>query len=107
LPSGRVIDGVDISTLLAGGAKSPREEFLYYSKSGRIEGIRQGDWKLLVIPPMGMDEPDIMLFNLAEDVGEKHNHATEKPDIVKRLRQRMNELDAAIEADARPVWKKS
>jgi arylsulfatase A-like enzyme len=103
LPAGRTIDGVDISSLLTGNTKSPRQEFLYYAMSGKIEGIRQGDWKLLVLPPKGNGKPDIMLFNLAEDIGEKNNLATKKPDLVKQLTQRMKERDAAIEAEARPV----
>lgn len=107
LPAGRTIDGVDISPLLTGNAKSPRGDFLYYSMNGRIEGIRQGDWKLLVPPPKGNGQPNIMLFNLAEDIGEKKNLATENPELVKRLTQRMKELDAAIEPGARPAWRKS
>jgi arylsulfatase A-like enzyme len=106
LPAGRRIDGVDISPLLAGNAESPRKEFLYYAMNGSIEGIRQGDWKLLVLPPKGNGKPDIMLFNLAEDIGEKNNLASEKAELVERLTQRMKELDAAIEAEARPVWNK-
>ncbi|HSP41397.1 MAG TPA: sulfatase-like hydrolase/transferase, partial [Luteolibacter sp.] len=106
LPSDRVIDGMDISALLAGDAKSPREEFLYYSKDGRLDGIRQDDWKLLAIPSKGKDQPDIMLFDLSADIGEKNNLADANPELVKRLHQRMIELDAAIEAGARPVWKK-
>ena len=107
LPAGRAIDGVDISKLLTGDAKSPREEFLYYSRDGQIEGIRQGDWKLLVVAEKGREKPATMLFNLADDIGEKSNLATEKPDLVERLRRRMLELDAAIAAEARPVWRKS
>lgn len=105
LPADRAIDGVDISALLTGGTKSPREEFLYYNVGGQITGIRQGDWKLLVTQRKG--QPSTMLFNLAEDIGEKQDLAEGNPDLVKRLRQRMTELDAAIEAGARPVWKKS
>jgi arylsulfatase A-like enzyme len=74
--------------------------------SGRLDGIRQGDWKLLMLPPKGEGKADTMLFNLAEDVGEKNNLAKEKPELVNRLRQRMTELDAAIGAGARPVWEK-
>jgi arylsulfatase A-like enzyme len=106
LPTGRPIDGVDISPLLKGETPSPREEFLYYAMSGRLDGIRQGDWKLLALPPKGGGKADTMLFNLAEDVGEKNNLAKEKPELVNRLRQRMTELDAAIGAGARPVWEK-
>ena len=47
-----------------------------------------------------------MLFNLAEDVGEKKHLAKEKPEFVEHLRQRMAELDTAIGAGARPLWEK-
>lgn len=47
LPADRTIDCVDISPLLTGDVKSPRDEFLYYALSGRLEGIRRGDWKLV------------------------------------------------------------
>ena len=56
--------------------------------------------------PRGKKQTETMLFDLAEDVGEKNNLAGEKPRIVERLRRRMNELDAAITAAARPVWKR-
>ncbi len=112
LPAGRAIDGVDISALLTGDARSPRNDFLYYNRNGRLEGIREGDWKLLVKQPERQGQPDpsaqaeVMLFNLADDLGEKDNRAAAKPDIVERLRQRMLAQDAAIEAAARPLWKK-
>lgn len=114
LPADRVIDGMDITALVKGTAESVRQEFLYYAPwSGRIEGIREGDWKLLEIikeaknPQESAPAPELLLFNLAEDVSEKRNLATERPEIVVRLRQRMHELDAVVEAGARPVWKKS
>jgi arylsulfatase A len=112
LPAGRAIDGVDISALLSGGGKSPREEFLYYTSRGQIEGIRQGDWKLLVKNSQRDRKPDLaatanlLLFNLADDIGEQRNLAEERPELVATLRRRMTELDAAVEAGARPVWKK-
>ena len=112
LPAGRAIDGLDISALLAGPAKSVRHEFLYYSRSGAIEGLREGDWKLLVRQPDTNKQPkapaapEVMLFDLSTDLGERHNLAAEKPDLVARLRQRMLALDATIEAGARPAWKK-
>jgi arylsulfatase A-like enzyme len=112
LPAGRLIDGVDISPLLTGDAKSVRNEFLYYSRSGRIEGLREGNWKLLVKQPERTGGPDasatadVMLFHLADDLGEKNNRAAERPDDVERLRQKMLAQDAAIEAAARPAWRK-
>jgi len=114
LPPERVIDGMDISALVKGTAESVRKEFLYYAAwSGRIEGIREGDWKLLEVikeaknPQESAPAADLMLFNLADDVAEKNNLAAEKPEVVARLRQRMHEMDAVLDAGARPVWKKS
>jgi arylsulfatase A-like enzyme len=112
LPSDRSIDGMDISPLLNGETKSIRNDFLYYAKDGGIEGIREGNWKLLDKSPKNKTKPaaskgsQVMLFNLAKDIGERTNLAAEQPEIVARLRRKMHEQDAAIEVEARPVWKK-
>ena len=99
--------------MLKGDAKSVRKESLYYAKNGSIGGIRKRYWKLLVQQTEGENgpkpsaKPQVMLFNLADDLGEQHNLHAEKTDFVERLRQRMIELDAAVEAGARPAWKKT
>jgi len=114
LPGDRRIDGVDIANLLADPtSKSPREEFLYYSKRGDLECIRQGNWKLrrrkyrlkrgapkLENPP----EFNYELYDLSKDIGEKNNLADKSPDLVAKLNQRMQELDAEIEKSARAPW---
>jgi arylsulfatase A len=102
LPGDREIDGIDISALLTGEGESPRKEFLYYNREN-LAGIRQGDWKLLANKG---NKNGAMLFNLADDIGEKNNLAAKNPEMVERLSQRMAELNAAITAEARPVWKK-
>jgi arylsulfatase A len=102
LPADRKIDGIDISPLLTGDAESPRKEFLYYNREN-LAGIRQGDWKLLA---NNGKKKNAMLFNLADDIGEKNNLAAQNPELVERLSQRMAELNAAIAAEARPAWKK-
>ncbi|MBT4723499.1 MAG: arylsulfatase, partial [Planctomycetaceae bacterium] len=73
---------------------------------GEIEGIRQGNWKLLVKKRRGQTatEPQILLFDLSKDVGEKNNQAEKHPEIVNQLRSRMEELDAEITANARAAW---
>jgi arylsulfatase A-like enzyme len=63
-----------------------------------INGIRVGRWKYLtaeqVISGYAV-EPDREateeLFDLEEDLGETTNLATEHPEIVKRLRERMQD----------------
>lgn len=127
----RKIDGMDASALLTGAAtQSPRQEFLHYTSQGALAGIRQGKWKLLTEQPMNQlatqqpakksrqasaasieavteRAPTLMLFDLTTDVGEQENLAEMYPDIVERLRQRMVELDAEIESNARSPWKVS
>jgi len=108
LPKKNKIDGMDMLPLWTGKAEeSPREEFVYYTSRGQVEGIRQGDWKVLVKKRRGQTtEPQIFLFNLNKDVGEETNRAGEHPEIVNRLRSRMEELDAEITANARAPWLK-
>ena len=93
--------------------KSPREEFLYYTSQGSIEGIRQGNWKLLVKKPRANRNnpepsrpPRIFLFDLNSDLAEQNNVASKHPEILSRLRTRMEELDAEITANARAPWRK-
>ena len=111
LPGDQPIDGIDMSGLWRGDvAASPRQEFLYYSAEGEIEGIRQGRWKLLVKqPPQAADKtalqpPRLLLFDLEADLGEQTNLADGHPDVVTRLRERMLALDGELTAHARPRW---
>ena len=113
LPENLRIDGYDASATVTGDAPSPRTEMLYYSPRGALEGIRQGDWKLLVKKPWRrnpkakkLPRTQILLFNLAKDISEKNNLAAKHPEKVNALRKRMAELDAEITAHARPVWRK-
>ncbi len=118
LPQTNKIDGMDISGLWMGTTeKSPREEFIFYTAHGDLEGIRQGNWKLLVKKPNPKGQkgkstpttpkaPAILLFDLKKDLGEQNNLAETNPEIVTRLRARMEELDAEITQNARATWTK-
>ena len=98
--NGNRIDGLDVSSTITGDTPSPRDEFIYYAAQGGLDGIRQGDWKLL------LRKPQPLLFNLKEDISEKNDLAGANPQKVQALTARMKELDAEITANARPVWKK-
>ena len=98
--NGNRIDGLDVSPTITGDAPSPRNEFIYYSAQGEVDGIRQGDWKLL------LRKPQPLLFNLKEDISEKNDLASKNPEKVEALSARMKALDADITANTRPVWRK-
>ena len=114
LPAGKKVDGLDVSSLWMGKAKeSPRKEFLHYTSRGDLQGIRQGSWKLLVKTQRGRrnqnrsapaNSGQILLFDLSKDLGEQNNLADQHPDLVKKLRQRMEALDKEITTNARAPW---
>ena len=109
------IDGIDVSDLWMGKTEtSPRTEFIHYTSHGKLEGLRQGNWKLLVKSPRQQRnrkqasatpvKPQMMLFDLSKDLGEQTNLAEEQPEVVERLRARMEELDQEITDNAREPW---
>jgi arylsulfatase A-like enzyme len=78
------LDGSDIWPTLTQGAQSPHfeEVTLCGTTHGKI-AIRSGDWKLLVQGENKKSLPE--LYNLAEDIGEKHDLAATHPEKVKEL----------------------
>lgn len=83
LPGDRVIDGKDISNLFLEGAdaKTPREKFFYYQRDN-LRAVRSGPWKLFA---------NGRLYNLEEDIGEKHDVAREQSEVVGRLQGYLEE----------------
>ncbi len=108
LPQKVKIDGLDATALLMGNGNPPRNEFLYYTSRGELEGIRQGKWKLLVKKQKKSKEKyEVMLFDLLEDLSEKNNLSIQNPKLVERLSFRMKEIDAEIEQNSRLPWLKN
>ncbi|MEA2709424.1 MAG: arylsulfatase [Phycisphaerales bacterium] len=107
------LDGKDAWATIAKGAASPHEEILL-NASPFNGAIRMGDWKLVLNGGQRDNEDapeapaaptenaprrkqrkqaaaagdEVELFNLAEDVSEKHNLAEKNPEKVKELRAR-------------------
>jgi len=103
LPTQNKIDGVSVLGLWNGTAKeSPRNEFVYYEMNGNLAGLRQGNWKLRI----GRRKSGTELFDLAQDPGETTNLADANPEIVAKLKARMEELHTEISQNSRPCWKK-
>ncbi len=109
LPKKNQIDGHDISSTFNSDS-SPRNELVYYSSRGDLNGIRMGDWKYLEITNTNRktekSKTTSYLFNLAEDISESNNLVESNPDKVDQLKTRMQVVDAEITAGARPVWQK-
>jgi arylsulfatase A-like enzyme len=119
LPADKKIDGLDVTSLWTGTAKeSPRNEFLYYTGNGAIDGIRVDQWKLLTNRPNAEGAKNqknaapnkkaqkYALYDLTKDIGETTDLSKDHPEVVARLRARMLELDSEITKNARPTWEK-
>jgi arylsulfatase A-like enzyme len=94
VPSGLELDGYDVLPLLDGTkAASPRTTFFYYM-GDRIEGVREGPWKLR-IPFEEGERGAAQLFHLDRDPEEIYNLAEAHPEFVAQLRAAMDEFDAS------------
>jgi arylsulfatase len=77
--------GTSWMDVLAGKKESPRsdKDYMAWEVFGN-RAVRQGDWKVRwQFKPFGTEEWE--LFNLAEDVAERHDLAAKHPDKVKQL----------------------
>lgn len=79
LPESTTFDGKNLLPMLTRGAPSPHQS-LFFQFRGHA-ALRQGEWKIVREKP---NDP-WQLFRLTEDIGESHNLAQDRPDIVKRL----------------------
>ena len=77
-PGDLKLDGVDLTRFLTGDTDGSPHDTLFWSNGPNV-AVRQGDWKLI------RSYQYTWLFDLSNDLGEKHNLAEEYPDIVKRL----------------------
>lgn len=100
------IDGLNILSLFKGEEKAdPRQEFYYYYGSNQLEGVRQGNWKL-VLPHKGRSyigfapgkdgypgsvnenaESGLALYDLRRDPGERYDVKDTYPEIVVSLQK--------------------
>lgn len=90
-PRDRPIDGLDLSAPLKGTGPSPRH-ILYYYWDDELRAIRKDAYKAHFITSDAYGEGERraehnppLLFNLADDPGERRNVAAQHPDIVAEL----------------------
>lgn len=94
LPSDHVTDGFVIASYL--GYKNIEEKknepYFYFGVGNKLQAVRHGKWKLHIKTnsQLGIDyfEGELpLLFNLEVDPSEKYNLASEYPEIVKILKE--------------------
>ncbi len=82
LPSGRIIDGVNLIPHVTGKGSPPPHDMIFWRKGGgQAFAVRQGNWKLVRIG----DRTE--LYDLEADVSEGNDISQVKPEILRRLEQ--------------------
>jgi len=97
---GKDVDGLSLASLLR-GTGTPRRDSLYwhyphYSNQGGTPAgaVRMGAWKLIEFFEDGRQE----LFNLKDDIGERHNLALREPKIRARMWERLRAWRSSVNA---------
>lgn len=101
-PDDRIIDGVDLSAVLSGAGKSPRDTMFFY-RGSRLMAVRHGPWKAHFITQAGYgDEAEEhdppLLFHLQEDPSEQYDRSKDHPEVVAEIKQLVERHRADLEA---------
>ena len=104
-PDGQALDGESLVPILAGKATARTSPDLFWWMPGYLPGrqapanvIRSGDWKLIE----NFEDGSLELYNLRDDIGERHNLAASKPDKARELHQRLKQWRQAVGAKVPP-----
>jgi len=90
VPTDRTIDGVDLTPVLKGTGKSPRDDMFYY-RGTKLMAVRKGNWKVHFITqpayggggPKKQNPPE--LYHLGIDPSEKYNVAEKHPEVIAEI----------------------
>ncbi len=103
-------DGVSLAALLSGGEAPDREDlfwhFPHYHGSGNTPSgaIRSGDFKLIE----WLETSEVELYDLASDLGERHDLADAMPTVVDELRAKLTAWRTSVDArmpTPNPEWR--
>lgn len=80
-------DGISLLPTLLGKSSSPEHDFLYWEfpENNGQQAVRMGKWKG-IRENIDQGNLEIQLFDLENDLQEKHDVSTEYPDIVEQIR---------------------
>ncbi len=108
LPRDAAVDSHDFFTWLRGEAKTPPRSAMVHNTSAKEYAIRSGDWLLVDAksgaarqpPPAWVkkhkqppdDDQPVELYNLRDDIGQRHNLAAKHPEKISELRALLKKL---------------
>ena len=83
------IDGISmLPTLMGQPEKQKKHEFLYWEfhERGGKQAVRMGDFKAVRLNVRKNPNGPLELYDLKNDIAEKHNIAAQYPDVIARIR---------------------
>lgn len=101
LPRDRELDGFDLSPVLLGKGKSPRDFFMYY-RDVDVYAARLGQYKAHFLTKSGYGKDPLVklevpeLYDLGVDPGEQFNIAAKHPEVIEQIRQRVKQHEASV-----------
>ena len=72
IPSDRVTDGIDQTSLLLNGEKHGRRDYMVHYSGANIGAVRLGDYKAVMGGGVGGGLPQFETYNVRRDPGEKY-----------------------------------
>ncbi|GAA4890165.1 sulfatase-like hydrolase/transferase [Ferrimonas pelagia] len=86
------LDGKDILPVLSGDSDVSPHERLFW-RFNQHWALREGDWKLM---KSGRPSDPMMLFNIAEDIGEENDLVRQFPERAQEMRKTWNEISSEV-----------
>jgi arylsulfatase A-like enzyme len=93
-------EGMNLLPILEGRLPEQERTFFWRAAPGSNrtqQAVRQGDWKLVV------DANHMFLFNLRDDISERHDRTAEQPEIVRRLRTLLGDWARGVDTDGKAL----
>ena len=93
VPPGHRFDGVNIIPSLTGESPVAERELYWRIVRPNVlqKAVRSGNWKLLI------DNRHYLLFDLKNDPGERNDLAAQHPDLVLKLKQRLDAWEKDVD----------
>lgn len=79
------VDGISFKPLLKGKKQNTNDRILYWEFPGQQVAIRKGKWKAVSVKK----NADLELYDMEKDPFEKNNLASQHPEIVDELKQKI------------------
>jgi arylsulfatase A len=106
-PAGRVLDGVDVLSILTGSAVAVERKLPLYWRLNMAPNnlhiaMRQGDWKIIA----SRDLMKMELYNIKDDPKEATDLRGREKDRFEAMRKDLTLLNAQIEAEGPDWWRR-